>query len=427
MIAQPFPYTSLSLARYAKILGINPVHFAGAVGQAVWPLIDNRCADIWIRQSWQYSDHVSLYDVAQAISDAEQDIADVLGYYVAPRWIENETHRYTQHYRDGGNSRGDWRRYAGTKVRWGKIVETGRRATTLVGTASVLGGSLVYSDEDADGFYETATITLPSDDMYASELKPYVPGTNGMMEWEIRPVRSKQFVGADIVIVLDSWLLIDPDILEAPVTDEGFMAVDATDPDAYLQTVDVYREYNDDELAAAVYWEPRSCGICSTCLIQLTNGGYILLAAGEEGECPNCGLSMQECCAYIRDYDNGIVVPQANSLRGSRPDQVRFWYRAGLVDENRQRHPDGDPLSEDWARTIAMLATCKLERSLCACGNVSALAEHWREDLSFQGKDGSYFVGFSLLDNPFGTRRGEIAAWKKVSKLTNRIYEGAVL
>lgn len=68
-----------------------------------------------------------------------------------------------------------------------------------------------------------------------------------------------------------------------------------------------------------------------------------------------------------------------------------------------------------------MLATARVERNICACDNAYNLAKEWRTDLAFSGQVGSYQLSEDDLDNPFGSRKGEVMAWKRLSRLTQRI------
>jgi len=76
-----------------------------------------------------------------------------------------------------------------------------------------------------------------------------------------------------------------------------------------------------------------------------------------------------------------------------------------------------DPLDDQLANMIAWVTTARLERELCSCGNVTALAERLRTDLAFTGTDTSFVIDFSLLSNPIGTRVGEVMAWNMLSKM----------
>lgn len=431
-IASPLPYTWLSLPRYAKILGVNPVHFQGAVGQSVWSLMGNSCEDIWPRHSWQQNDSVSHEELAYAIKQAEDEIASFLGYPLAPTWITNENHRYTQFHRPdmytagGINSRGQRK---SVKTKWSKIIQPGRRTVELIGTATVAGGSLVFSDEDGDGFYERATIEYPTTETEACEIKAYFTGMSGAKEWEIRPAKSKSISGGNVTLVYDSWLFVDPDLQAAHPDDEGFGAIDITTTSNFVNTVDIYREYTDNTVASAqFFWEPENITGISTC----SN-------CGGTG-CAVCTFTTQDGCLLVRDVDGGWVVPtpgtyDATSAQwtsssysvGRDPDQVKLWYYAGDMDDSYLSGDSCDPLSEFFARAIAWIATARLERPFCSCSNVTALAEEWRTDLAATGSEGGHLINFDLLKSTFGTRKGEVMAFRALSMLGKRKISAGVI
>jgi len=166
-IAEPLPYTLLSLPEYAAVMGVNPVHFAGATAGDIFPIqgggARNACADVWHRYSWQWVDSVSHYDLAEAIQQTELEIAREMGFWPAPVWIYQEVKQYPKHHRQdvyrigGRNVRAQM---ASIKTNFGKIISGGRRALDPLPTATVGGGSLAYTDEDGDGFAETATVSV---------------------------------------------------------------------------------------------------------------------------------------------------------------------------------------------------------------------------------------------------------------------------
>ena len=150
--------TLLSLNYYAQIMGINPMHFAGATTDDYFPL-RNTCADLWVQESWQFADMVSRESLAQEIDQAETAIANELGWWPAPKWIVQEVHRYPRFYRK------DAYRFGGRNVRnqrvgvgcdYGMIISPGQRASSLIEA----GATVTYTDADGDGFYETATVTV---------------------------------------------------------------------------------------------------------------------------------------------------------------------------------------------------------------------------------------------------------------------------
>ncbi len=423
--------TLLSLDRYARLMGISPPHFNGAAGAAVFP-VTPACSDIWFQHSWQRSDRVSREDLALAISNAEYDLARELGYYPAQRWITNEVHQYPRHHRrnvvdSGANVRGFAK---SVTAKFGKMIDTGQRA--LGDKIDVV--PIYSSEQDPAAYDETVTVTAAhGGETDIREWKVFVADRNGEPEWEIRSPRSVWINGANVVLKFWAWQFIDPDYWEAfPETVDDLTTIDLEGA-VYLADCDVYRVYNDNTAQSAeFYWEPEDWSIspliCSSC------GG-----AG----CSTCSLTTQDGCAHIRDVDNGIVVPMPATYSddnaqwetdawtdGRAPDQVKIWYQAG---ELSQRYLDAenvtsdidngmvtDPLTDYWAETIAWLATARLERTICACKNVVALAMDLRRDVSRTDPDGpSFFVDPAELANPLGTRMGEIKAWRRISKIAN--------
>jgi hypothetical protein len=393
--------------------------------------IGSGCDDVWWQYAWQANDRVSREDLADAISRAEEDIAQYLGYYPAPKFISREMHRYPRHHRPDLVGSGLDVRYdaKSVKLRWGRFIGAGRRYASSIGEATVAGGDLVYSDEDGDGYSETATITLPTilSDSSKCQIKVFFDGYSDD-EWEIRPARSIEIVGGNVVITFWAWQLINPDLWEAlPVDLSNRQALTITD-DIYVDTVDVYRVYPDySQHSAEFYWEPRYTPLsCPGC--------------GGTG-CPACQLTVQCGCLHVRDVDRGIAVPTPASWNAStesydadkwtlcyEPDNVKVWYLAG---EYSQRFLNGhtcDPLDDQLARAIAYMATARIERPFCNCGNLTALATDLRVDLAQVARGASsYQISKADRDNPFGTRKGEVQAWRMIRTRRKRVPRVAVI
>lgn len=421
--------TLLSIDRYARILGINPVHFNGAAGTDLFPLRGS-CSDVWWQHSYIGSDRVAREDLALAIANAEEDIAKVIGYWPAPKWMAGEMHMFPRHYRqeifDGGwQPRGDDK---SLKLGWGRFISPGRRYTGLISEASIAAGTLVWSDPDGDTFDERATITLPTTltDTSRQQVKVYHDG-HTEQEWEIRDPRSITIVAGVLTIEFDFWQLIDPAQQDRYPSDTN-TALNIATPTIYVDTVDVYREYTDySQHSAEFFWEPRMVAFpCTSC------GGSGCLA---------CTTAVQCGCLHVRDVMLGIGVPEpatwdatSGAWAGATydqcmpPDQVKVWYYAGELSDRYLRRLDLDPLSRWWAETIAWLATARLERNFCACSNLTALANELRADMSRTDANGpSWFMTEKQADNPFGTRKGEMWAWRRVSKLASIIPKVAVI
>jgi hypothetical protein len=369
------------------------------------------CSSIWYKYDWQDNDKVSWMQLAMTISMVERELAQYLGYWPAPVWIEEEKHMYPRpHRRDyygiGLDPRGDRK---AIETNYAKVISPGVRAVTLIGTATTGGSSLVYTDEASDNFYETATVTLPTTPTDPREIKAYFTGKDGEQDWEIRVPRSVEITGGNVVMRFDSWLFIDPDLYEAYPPEAGLDAIDVSTVSNFVTSVDVYREYTDSTAISARFYRESSCTLC-----------------GGSG-CATCARETQDGCFHARDPEVGIIVPTAGSYDatdaqweqvswtdGIEPDSLHIWYQAGEQGQKYKKSLTTDPLSDFWAQTIAWLATTRLERPLCGCTNVTNLHTWLTTDLSRNTQEQSFFNPEVMLRNPFGTMRGEMATWRRV-------------
>lgn len=415
--------TLLPIDVWASLLGVVPAHFAQGTSQTVFPLT-GQCSGVYWQFPWQAFDAVSREDIAMEISIAEEDIAEQLGYWPAPKWIAQDVKQYPRYHRPdvffggGLNVRGAFKSVV---ARYGKIISAGRRAVDPVRVPTV-GLEVEFTNEDTDGFDETVTVEVATTLTDECEVKVYFAGHGGDPEWEIRPARTKAIAAGLFTATFWAWQFIDPDLWFAiPTPDTAGVAIDL-DTAVYVDTVDVYREYNDTTAVTAVfYWEPDPSSIlfCTAC------GG-----AG----CTACQLTTQDGCIHIRDPERGILVPtpatydtewETTAWTECRdPDITKIYYYCGDLSNKNLAGYTCEPLSNYWAQAIAAMATARLERPFCNCGNSAALAEHWRTDVASQGPNAKA-MSFSLLDNPFGTRMGEILAWQRVNRHKKRGGAGA--
>lgn len=425
-------YTQLSLDRYARIMGVNPVHFAGATAGSFFPLA-NACSDIWFQHPWQWADSVSREILAEEIRRTEEDLARELGWWTAPEWLYQEVQKWSRFYRRdsyrlwSNNVRGQ---IVSVKTDYAKIVAGGRRATTLVEA----GATVTYSDEDGDGFYETATISVTTTETDIFELYVFTAGKEGASTWEIRPPRSKSLSGGTATFTFYSWQMIDtalweefPTTIDSPtaINLEG-LAEDPPDTSNVVATVDVYRVYNDTtENAALFLWEPQ----------PKNSIGTLNWSCSTAVQCTACGFTTQNGCLHVRDPKLGFVIPipatydeddaqweQTTYTKCRDPDLVKLWYYAGDLSNDWKGGYSYSRLSEKWARIIAYMTTARLERPFCSCGNLTALVAKMQTDAAVMSNDLN--IPPNDLDNPFGTRYGEIYAWREVKRTQHRTIHG---
>lgn len=405
--------TLLSLERFARILGINPVHWGGAVGSSIWPA-NGACQDIWPQYSWQTTDElIGREDVALTIATVEQDIKHALGYSLAPEWEVDENHAWVSpHYPN---------RRTTVQTSFGMVISPGRRTVSLIDADA----AVVYSDPDGDGWNERATITVATDLTDEREIKVYTAGKAGDPEWEIRTPRSITISGGNAVIVLDAWLMIDPDLWEEYPTSSEWQGIDVTDSNNFVTTVDVYREYNDSTLASAEFL--TSSGSCSLC------GGMY---------CSSCGET-QDGCFGIRDSRLGFVSPAPGTYNGTAWQYstvticgpihgVQLSYYAGLRDKQYLAGRSLDPLSHHFAEAIAWMTAARLPAAICNCNNIRDRVRELQRDASAirERDNGVIYARFERNDifgNPFGTRMGEVKAWQRLVRLVGELGGAAVL
>ena len=413
--------TLLSLDHFATILGYAPPSFNSAYSNFVFPG-DLACRTIW-QYEWQSHDAVSREEIAREIEIAERDIANYMGWWPAPKWIAQDVKMYPRFHRP------EYYSGAGVNVRfqlkslkggYGKIIEPGQRAVSdRIGVPS-LGGPAAsnFAFSSAIGpatFDETVTVTQDTTETDECEVKVYFTGHNGDPEWEIRPARTKAIAAGTFTATFYAWQFIDPDLWETLPShaEDGTPAVDLDVGASYVAEVDVYREYNDPTATSAVfYWEPEPSDI----------GGGI--CCGGTG-CVRCTLTEQEGCATLRNAELGYLTaaPAAyddddatwDSAAWSvcrDPDQVKLYYYCGDLSELNRAGRRCDGLSDTWARVIAHLATARLRRPLCDCSGVSSLVDWLQTDLALATREATHTVLWDDLSNPFGTRNGEMEAYR---------------
>lgn len=412
--------TALPLDTFAKIMGINPVHFQGAVAPPIWTT-QGQCRMIWSQHPWQADDVTSREELAQAIYDAEKEITRILGYPVAPSWYKDESHtipnaRYNPYFRPT----------APFKLKQGELIAGGRRATTLIDDEV----TVTYTDEDSDGFKERATLTisLPADHGItdANQLRAYFNDHGSNPAWEIRPAISRSISGNVATLVFNSWLFIIPDFNEAPAGDFDYVAIDISDTDNLVFSCTVYRVWNDVTQPASTAY--RSAGYCGAC-----NGSG----------CNACATYTQDGCLSISDAHLGFVNAHAASYSPELgvwqhsahylqvPYSIHFWYYAGAISDEFREGWSDDPMPTYLAQSVAYLAAARLDKPFCQCGNVEKTLKELRRDLAQSNDtDNPNRIPFDsvVYSNPFGSRVGEVRAWHRINSLVgNQVWEATIM
>lgn len=404
--------TWLPLDRFARIVGISPLHFNQAYHTTLAPL-NSSCAEAWMQHAWQGNDRLSREDLARAIAQAELMLSKEVGYNLVPDWTADEKVMTTKLAHPPLFSTGEMNaRFMKRSITASKnhIISAGRKLSTLIQA----GAAVVYSDPDGDGFNELATITVASTcelcNVRIYFTNPYFFGTCDD-EYEIRPICVVESPADTLTITLDAWLLLLPQFAER----FGAATIDAGNAANYEATVDVYCVTNDPSLEAYLIWEqePNYCGCGSS-------------------SCAICSYAQQAGCVAVRNHRLGIFSYASADWNATTeeydmtelavardPDRLRLWYYSGWKDESLDC-PTRD-MDREWERVVAYLAIALIDQEFCGCTNVKARMNYWREDLAQLKRDGGWNVSPETLNCPWGTRRGALYAWQFINSAGRRV------
>jgi hypothetical protein len=417
----------LPLYTFFEIIGFHPWHSFGIAGTGDLA-VTSGCDTLVRRYEWQNSDAVGTKAIEQAIESAEAKLAQYLNYSVAPHYVV-ETLPWPQ-LRDG-------------TVRWPPIGSDGRWLTVqttegevrAVGvetlTAIQVAAAVTYSDEDGDGFDDTFTISAASAITDPSLVAVYFStgdrfngwgATTALgSRWRLQPI-TITISGGTITVKGPKQLCVKPIKYEG-VINVGANGLDPT-PSAgnFVTTLDMYQRYTATDgqtvttSQAVITWETRPCHgwwcCCDDCVAAST--------AYSGSPYDPAATAQAVARVGIRDARRGLLAPAEASYDAttgiwsaldwsvcSQPDRVTVRYLAGFP-----LGSDGQ-MQEPFRTVVARLAAAELARPVCGCASANRELYHWQFDLS-QTARGDELFGISPenLNNPLGTRRGHVAAWK---------------
>jgi len=281
----------------------------------------------------------------------------------------------------------------------------------------------VYSDPDGDTLLDTWTLTIATAITDASQIAVYYAAADRLNsaaagdDWRILPV-TISITGGVATIRGRSWQVVKPILYEG-------LTSSALDPSVignFVTTLDVYQRTTNTNgttittSQGVITWETRpSHGwwcCCGGCANQST-------AFGGSPYDP-AAVAQAVARVGIRDKRHGLLTPADASYDTTtgiwssldwtvcrEPDRVTLRYLAG--------YPLGSDglMQEPYRTVVARLAAAELGRTICGCDYANRELYRWQFDVS-QTARGDELFGISPenLNNPLGTRRGHVAAWK---------------
>ncbi|HLC02385.1 MAG TPA: hypothetical protein VJK02_05070 [Anaerolineales bacterium] len=427
------PETLLPIDDFRALMGLHPWHFNGLVNGNL--PVTSSCNDILRRYTWQGVDAVGRDEIQQAIDRAEALLAEWLGYNVAPRY-EVITQRWQRFFDLSdvrvANIRAPWHRI-GLQLGKGYIQKLGYQRRTALS----VGAAITYSDEDGDSLNDTFTVSVATTVTDPDEIAVYFTSTERFdgssiedERWRIRPVKVT-ISGGTATIRGKRWLLVRPVLYEPANLGD----IDPADTTKFPTLLDIYRLWIDpdgvvsDTSQAALLWEtlPKhgTWCCCNTCAVTTPPNSFADPGA-EARAVARVG---------IRDSRLGIVTPGEAILDTTTGiwSESTSWSAIKEPDRVTVRVLSGYPLSggqvsPTMKQLVARLAAAELGRILPACEQARHQIAHWQFDLARTAgaNDESYgLVAREDLLSPFGTKRGQMMAWKFVKQ--TRLAEGVAV
>lgn len=401
--------TKLSLPRFGQIMGINPLHLMGVQLESIQ---SQYCGNTFFQYEWQTSDAVSREEIARAIAEAEAELERYTRYRLMPSWEVGERHMTPrprvkeQVYFRGYGTQGF---PLAVESQWKWVIGPGRREATVIENASVVAYANSGIEPTAWENIATMGVNVP-DGTLECEVAVYMEGHGGDERYRVRPV-NVSIVGNAATITARRELFVRPEVQEGMVTGANYnRPVNGLDDAAFADEVDIWRVRNVNDRNADLIWFPPNYG-CFNC------GG---------GGCFSCAEGHRTGCLSVRDQKMGFIgyVPAdwndenfswsgASWLFGRQPDAVELHYYGGWRDQSVACPTI--QMAPEWERTVAILATARLTRQLCACSTAKAFGDYYQRNAAFRPGDGSaYDIELLDLGNPIGTRLGELYAWKRL-------------
>lgn len=400
-MTQPVDRTAplVSLEEFRRAFNFHPFHFWQLANGTV-PVL-SACETLTLQYAWQHADALGRDDVLTALMQAESRLKEQLGFAVRPQY-ESEEIEYpnffdlSDQYLAGIDALGRW---MGFTTRYAWPTTTGLETRTLLATSAI-----TYSDADGDGLEDTftATATVPSGTT-TDQIAVYVPSderfdsTPVSERWRVRPVRVT-VSGTTATIRGPKWICARPVLYERP----GATQIDPSNNANMLATIEVYRYAADTTQQGRLLWETKPDGCC----------GDATTDPSAVGETP--------ARFVIRDGRRGFIAGESAEYSTAsaayvatewpyswQPQKIEVNYRAGW-------NTNG-PLM----LAVCRLAAAEMGRPICSCRSANREFARWQADLaatSDEAKDTEQ-VSFEDLNNPFGTRRGQIYAWRVVQEL----------
>lgn len=400
--------TYTHLDQVAKFFRLNMLNFQDLDITPCVPdfFIDRRCAR-FAQWNYQSSGLIAIEDIAYYLKLAEDTIQTYLPYSI-DNGFSSTIIEVPRHYSGDFRPRliEGMKLISNTKC----ISEFGVPVIEMVGLTDLL---VLFSSESGlfipDGYneYFVATITLPVDFDTANMQYLYLTHPDSYGEKDRRVpvvIQSYDEDTRELIVRGDSHNIIKLEyIFDASYT--RTRGIDVCDDDIYETELEIWVERADD-------CAPYAYLLCEDERIPLKFDIFDM----DDGiiQYMGYGRTDDEGC-FVED--ECITTPYVCT---EHCDRVQVYFRSGQHC-NCKRLTNcslGNNMCANLEKAIMLLLADLLPMSECGdCTQLLSQIDYWQNDFAVRANNVSYSVPFNLLDNPFGTTRGAIGAWKIVKDL----------
>lgn len=418
----------LPIETWRKIIQYHPFHFYGLSNSSIAPV--SQCNDLVNKFSWQSQDAAGRDDIQRAIDAAEDKLKQYFRYNVGLHFVE-ETIPWPQLYQTGVRYRSN----RAVDTRWmtcilgeGKLHSIGKETLTLIGSVT-----LAYTDADGDGLNDTftgttAATTTETDinniDIYFAAADR-LDGDSAGETWKIEPLKKTINANGTVTVLGRSWMLVKPILYEGLSATQSNPLNPATGTN-FVTTLEVYQHKADpngtglDNSQAVLEWETLPYPSFSQCC-----GSNVTFTSSQSDP---ASVYRAIARAGMRDAEIGEVNPAAAAYDSINavwaaivwgvcqpPDRVTVRYRAGVLPQS-----NGE-MNREMQTIVARMAAAEMTTRPTACDMANRELYRWQFDLARAAgnNDEQYRISNEDLNNPFGTRAGQVHAWKAVKKQAN--------
>lgn len=398
--------TQLCLDKWSELMGINPLAFNNlSVVNCIEDFVDS--CQTWSQDAFQ--NELNLEQLATYIASAENQIESFLGVHVAPTYTYNEVIEIPFFYRrEEGKLFPNQMKFQTT---WKNVLGFGQNKRTFLGE-----GTIVYTDEDGDGFKEIATITLQTDvtinELCGLEVN-LCPQANCNTFCPIRDIDYNELEGI-ITIRSDTWLFIKPELRRT-----GFKfnpkSLDACNLSNFLDCVSIY--YNSKDKCkpdGTIVWKKENNCESGNC---------------EDFELPFCARLLDDCRGIfqveIMEFTEDGCIQKLSSrckLPCNYPDYLKVSYTSGCSDKHlynfSQEACKTCGICKKLENLVAILAATMLPINYCNCSCLNGKLQEYQTDTAMKSQGAvSYSLPFAVQANPLGTKLGQIYVYRELLQI----------